>query len=173
MQDSDTPIKIPAVWANSAGGAYITYPVPTPSQIGITNGAASYTDGFPPNNFIPLASGGAGPYGKDFNGLLKQITAGLQWMQAGGPLFHDPTFSALIGGYPAATILDSDSVGGQYWLSTVDNNTSDPDAAGANWQGFSIVAPPGTLGLPVVSNGPGVVPTYRQLDPDNYFVIMV
>jgi hypothetical protein len=133
MQDSNAPLKIPAIWANSAGGSYITYPVPTPSQIGITNGAASFTDGFPPNCFIPYASGGAGPFGKDFNGLLKQVTAGQQWLQTGALFKYDSTFQSDIAGYPKGAMLQSSSNPGYAWVSTADNNLTDPDTGGAGW----------------------------------------
>ena len=161
MQDTDSPTKIPLQWAASAGGAYITYPVPTPSQIGITNGAASWTDGFPPNNFIPLGSGGAGPFGKDFNGMLRQTTAGVQWLQAGGPIQHDATFSTEIGGYPRGAVLSSDATLGKFWISTVDNNSSDPDAAGPNWAaGWFIGTGDGSLLVPqynvMISNSPNL-----------------
>ena len=139
MQDSDIPTKIPLAWANSAAGSYLTYPVPTPSQIGITNGAASFTDGFPPDCFLPYASGGAGPFGKDFNGVLKQLTAGLQWAQAGGPWIYDATFQTAIGGYANGAIVMSATTPGKYWLSTADNNTTNPDTGGANWVQFAAV----------------------------------
>lgn len=139
MQDTDTPIKIPLPWANGAGPSYITYPVPTASQIGITTGAASYTDGFPPVNFLPLAGGGVAPFGKDFNGALKQATAGLQWLQAGAPLYFDAGFAAGIGGYPKGTVLSSASTLADFWISEVDNNTANPDTGGANW--LAVVLP--------------------------------
>lgn len=140
MQDSQTPPKIPLPWGNSAGGSFIRT-VPTASQIGIQNGAASLTDGFPPNCFIPIATGGAGPFGQDMNGILNQITAGLRWAQAGGPIFYDAVFSAAIGGYPKATVLSKVSTPGLFWISTVDNNTTDPDASGANWSAFPPAIP--------------------------------
>lgn len=133
MQDSQNPAKIPLPWASSAGPSYITYPVPLPSQIGVTNGAASFTDGFPPNSFVPYASGGAGPFGKDFNGLLKQTTAGLQWLQAGAYIPFDATFSTAIGGYPKGALIPSSVTLGLYWLNSVDNNNTNPDSGGSNW----------------------------------------
>ena len=135
MQDSNTPIKIPLPFAASAAAPYIN-PIPTASQIGVTNGAASFTDGFPPLTFVPISSGGAGPFGKDFNGLLYQITGGLQWLQAGAPLYYDVGFSAAIGGYPKGTLLSNATTLGSFWLSEVDNNTTNPDTGGANWLGL-------------------------------------
>jgi hypothetical protein len=130
---SAIPPKIPLPFGSSAGGSYINYPIPTASQIGITNGAASFTDGFPPNCFVPVASGGAGPFGKDFNGLLKQTTAGLQWSQAIGIWKWDSAWSTTIGGYPNGAIVQSATTPGVLWQSTTDNNTSNPDTGGANW----------------------------------------
>lgn len=132
MQDSQTPPKFLLPWAASAGGGYINT-IPVDSQIGITNGAASFTDGFVPLNFVALSAGGAGPFGKDFNGILKQLSQGVQWSQAGGPYFYDATFSTAIGGYPKGALLSSVATQAQFWLSTVENNTSDPDAGGAGW----------------------------------------
>jgi len=62
---------------------HVLYPRdPQASQIGITNCAASLTDGFPPLTFVPVAQGGCPPFGSDFNGILRQITQWSQWMQA-------------------------------------------------------------------------------------------
>ena len=133
MQDSQQPPKIPLPFGANAGPSFITYPTPTPSQIGITNGAASFYDGFPPNCFVPFASGGAGPFGKDFNGLLRQTTAGLQWEQAGGPTFYDSSFQTAIGGYPQGAVVASAVTFAKWWLSTVDNNVTNPDTGGAGW----------------------------------------
>jgi hypothetical protein len=131
MQRSQIPTKIPLPWAASAGGGYINF-IPTPSQIGIVNGRASFTDGFVPLNFVPVAAGGVPPFGGDFNGLNFQVTGGLQWLQAGGLALYDPTFSSAIGGYPAGSVLLS-ALYNNLWVSLVDNNTSNPDTGGANW----------------------------------------
>ena len=132
MQDTDTPVKLPAVFANAAGGSYIET-IPVASQIGITNGRASFADGFVPLNFTAVAAGGVPPFGKDFNGILFQITGGVRWLQAGGPLFYDGTFSAAVGGYPKGAVLQSATLG-KWWQSTADNNTTDPDGGSpANW----------------------------------------
>lgn len=135
MKAASIPAKFPIVWANTAVSPYIRT-IPEASQIGITNGAASLTDGFPPLCFQPEAAGGTAFWGADNNGILQQITSWNQWQQAGGPIKYDATFSAAVGGYPAGAILSSASIVGQFWISTVDNNTSDPDTGGANWLTF-------------------------------------
>lgn len=126
MLRSAIPTRFQKVWAVSAAGAYIRT-VPVASQIGIQDGAASFTDGFVPDNFTAIAAGGVPPFGQDFNGLLNVMTAWTQWVQARGPIAYDSTFSTAIGGYPQDAILDSAVVLGAQWLCTVDNNTTDPD----------------------------------------------
>lgn len=132
MLASSIPTKFPIPFAADAGSGYIR-PIPVASQQGITPGAASLTDGFPPSTFQPEGSGGIPPFGQDFNGILNQSTAWLQWVNAGAPIIYDGTFSSAIGGYPNGAFIYSAS-GGAWWLSTADNNTSDPDTGGANWQ---------------------------------------
>lgn len=136
MLASAIPTKFTLAWGANAGGPYIRA-VPAASQIGIQNGAASLNDGFPPLCFSPVAAGGVPPFGQDFNGIYNQITAWLQWVQAGGGVpFYDAAFSAAIGGYPDGAMLQGTSGPGNFWISTVDNNTSDPDTGGANWTAF-------------------------------------
>jgi len=139
MQASSIPAKFPIPFANNAGAGYIRS-IPVASQIGITNGAASLTDGFVPLNFLPVGSGGVPPFGQDFNGLLNEITSWNRWAQAGGPVGYDSAFSTAIGGYPKGAIIAA-ATAGNFWLCTVDNNTSDPDTAGAGWTGFQLLTP--------------------------------
>lgn len=115
--------------------------MPEASQIGIEGGAASLTDGFPPLNFTPISAGGVPPFGEDMNGILNQTTAWNRWLSAGGPILYDATFQAAIGGYPNGAIVGSLVVQGNYWMSTVDGNTTNPDTGGAGW-----VTPPGMMG---------------------------
>ncbi len=132
MLASGIPAKFPIPFANGAGSSYIRN-VPQASQIGVQDGAASLTDGFPPLCFSPIASGGKWPWGEDVNGLLKQITQWNQWQQAGAPVGYDGSFSTSIGGYPKGAIIAAAATTGASWLSTADNNTTNPDAAGAGW----------------------------------------
>ncbi len=131
MQSSQIPAKFPMPFAHNAGSGYIR-PIPEASQISITPGAASLNDGFPPLTFLAEGSGGVPPFGQDMNGILNEITAWIQWTNAEGPVAYDATFSAAIGGYPKGAILTS-AVGGSWWLSTAENNTTDPDTGGTGW----------------------------------------
>jgi len=130
MQDTNIPSKFPVPFGNGAGGSYIRTVPNTPSGV---PGAASLQQGFPPENFNPVAAGGVPPFGQDFNGLLNQISAWNQWQQAGGAVPYDGSFQTAIGGYPNGAIVESAVQVGAFWMSTVDNNVSNPDTGGANW----------------------------------------
>jgi hypothetical protein len=132
MQLSGIPTKFPVVWAAGQTSTYVR-PVPV-TYTGAEVGAASFTLGFPAATFIPLASGGAPPDGRDTNGILQEITEWNQWQQAGGPIQYDSSFQASIGGYPQGAIVQSIATFGKSWLSTVDNNTTNPDTGGAGWE---------------------------------------
>jgi hypothetical protein len=130
MLASAQPLNFALPFAANAGAGYITEPIPTASQIGITPGRASLSDGFPPLTMTPIASGGVPPFGQDMNGVLNQITAGLQWYQVGGMPIYNVTFAESIGGYPNGAVLQSSDRTG-FWRNTVDSNASNPDAGGA------------------------------------------
>jgi hypothetical protein len=135
MLASNIPASFTLTWAQNAGGAFIRV-IPSASQIGVQNGAASLNDGFPPLNFQPVGSGGVPPFGQDMNGILNQISAWAQWDKAGGPVGYDATFSTAVGGYPAGAIISA-SILGNFWFNTVDNNVTNPDTGGAGWLGFN------------------------------------
>ncbi len=69
---------------------------------------------------------------QDMNGGLYQMSAVDVWMCAGGGFPYNATFSAAIGGYPkGGRVLMASGLG--YWVSTVDDNLTDPDTGGAGW----------------------------------------
>lgn len=119
-------------WANAASSTYRAS-IPKDTQIGIEDGRASLTDGFPPVTFLPVGAGGTPPFGKDANGILYEITNAVRWTQAGGPAVYNATFSTEIGGYPRGAIVSSAVEPELQWLSVVDDNTTNPDTGGANW----------------------------------------
>jgi hypothetical protein len=128
MQLSNAPSKLVIPFANAGGKNTI----PVPSQISSTPGAASFTDGFPPLTRTDPLSGGVPPSGLDMNGVLYDATAQSVWFNAGAAYPYDSVFSAAIGGYPkGARILQASGSG--YWISTVDNNLTDPDTGGLGW----------------------------------------
>lgn len=134
MKAVSIPAKVTLPFANNASAPFIRT-VPVPSQIGIQGGAASYTDGFPPVTFQPVGAGGVPPFGADFNGLLNVVSAWNRWQSAGGGLPWDSAFAAAIGGYPQGAVVQA-LIPGSQWISTVDDNGTNPDTGGAGWSPF-------------------------------------
>jgi hypothetical protein len=133
MQSTDIPTKIDIAWASSAGGSFVR-PIPDTSQIGINDGAASWPDGWVPLNATPEGAGGIPPDIRDANGMGLAISGWIRWLTAtGSPVPWDSAFSASIGGYPKGGVVASVTTFGRYWLSTAENNTTNPDTGGANW----------------------------------------
>ena len=143
MQLSNAPGKLTLPWAE-AGGKNV---IPVASQIGITPGAASFTDGFPPLTRTPIASGGIPPSGLDMNGVLFDLSAIVQWANAGAGYVWDSAFATNTNvlGYPqGAQVLRSDGLG--YWLNLADNNQTNPESSPANWvPGFTNGTAPITM----------------------------
>lgn len=135
MQLTGAPTKLVepfAVNAAPSGGYGGKRTVPVPSQIGVTPGAASFNDGFPPATMTPISDGGVVMSGLDMNGALGQISAPVVWANAGASFQYDSVFSAAVGGYPkGAQLLNAAGTG--FWISIVDNNVTDPDTDGAGW----------------------------------------
>ena len=132
MKQSSFPTKFALPFAGDAGSGYIRT-IPQASQVGVTAGAASLTDGFPPVTFDPVSAGGTPPSGADMNGILNWVTSVLQAYQSGYFGVWDGTFATAIGGYPMNAIV-SGATAGTYYVSTVDDNMTTPGASGASWQ---------------------------------------
>lgn len=133
MQSTQKPTLIPLAFAaNGTKNA-----IPEASQIGITDGAASLNDGFPPLTMTPIAAGGKPPSGADMNGILNLLSQSIRWQHAGGQYAWNSTFSAdpNVGGYPwGAQLMRADGTG--FWINTADNNGTNPDAtdgSAADW----------------------------------------
>lgn len=129
MQNS----QLPAKWykpfaADDANKVEIPVTTADPSR-------ASQSLGFPPLTMQPPESGGVPPQGEDFNGAMNQVARIVWWMMAGGALPFDSSFAGNvnINGYPnGAKVAAADLQG--IWVSTVDNNTVNPDTTnGTNW----------------------------------------
>jgi hypothetical protein len=131
---SSIPSKFQVPFASAAGSGYIR---PIPLATPASPGGATLLAGFNPSSFVPTASGGNPPFGEEFNGLLFQSTSWDQWYSAGGPIAWDAAFSAAVGGYPNGAVVASAATTGLFWYSTADNNTTNPDAGGANWVSFT------------------------------------
>ena len=95
--------------------------------------AASFSLGFPPNNFVSIDADGAPMDGRDLNGILNILSAWAQWSGVGGPTPWSSTISAAAGGYPLGAIVLSGTTTGRLYQSLVNANVTNPDTGGAGW----------------------------------------
>lgn len=153
MQSSNIPNKSQRVFAQDATGAYVR-PIPQTSS---DPAAASFSQGFPPQTFTDEGAGGSPPDGRDFNGLFNFLSAWQRWTAAGGPITYDATFQAGIGGYPRGAVIGSANDIGTFWLSTADNNMTNPDASGAGWRRFALAG--SLLNIRVFNSSTSYTPT--------------
>ncbi len=127
------PVVIVKAFAVDADPAYRNeIPVaPPPSPAG----AASFDLGFPPQTMTPISSGGVPPAGKDMNGILNMISAYCAWIQGGGGFYWDADFVTANTGYGEGAVLQSATDKTRFWVSTADDNATDPDDPGTaeNW----------------------------------------
>ena len=75
-------------WSNTANA-----PLPPDTQAVPNSGRTSLALGFPPECSKAIADGGVPPYGQDVNGILRQITANLEWYSRGGQFAWDASRS--------------------------------------------------------------------------------
>ena len=95
-----------------------------PKDVGAAPQDATYTYGFPLVTMTPISQGGLPPKGKDFNGILYEISSHTRWANAGGVFYKfDRDFCTDIGGYPKGAVLLSND-GLSAYISTTDNNTT-------------------------------------------------
>lgn len=113
--------------------------IPVASQIGITNGAASLNDGFPPLTRTSPSSGGVPPAGKDFNGILFMISAHVAWLQSGGCYQFNSDVVTIAGGYRIGAIVQSAVTPTTFFMNTVNGNTNNPDSVTTGWLTYSPV----------------------------------
>lgn len=126
MQASQVPVKVPLPFASDS-----TLVTPTPLAAP-GGGRVSWQQGFTLLNMLPIASGGIPPFGQDMNGVLQAISAWAWWQGAGGQVAYDSAFSTENNGYPlGAYVQAANGIG--WWLCTIDNNLTNPDAAGTGW----------------------------------------
>ncbi|WP_257755199.1 hypothetical protein [Burkholderia glumae] len=145
MQSTQTPTLVPLAFAaNGTKNA-----IPENSQIGITPGAASLNDGFPPLTMTPIAAGGVPPSGADFNGVLNLITQSIRWAHGGGSYAWNSGFAndANVAGYPKGSVLMRADLTG-FWISTTEGNATNPDATDGSAAGW---VPGYNYGVTVVS----------------------
>jgi hypothetical protein len=125
-----TPTLITRPFADTAGGAFITFPVP---DVTADPARADFQSGFKPDSMTPKVAGGTPPFGQDFNGVLKQITQNQVFTTAGQMYPFSAAVSTALGGYAlGAVVAMTDGTG--TWISLVAANTDDPEAGGGSAQ---------------------------------------
>ena len=130
------PVNIDTPWADQGLKATI----PNTSQIGVSDGRASYPDGFPPLTMTQIAAGGVPFFGQDMNGILNALSAHTAFQNSGGQYRFDPVLVANIGGYPVGTVLQDDN-GIHSYRNVLANNSvnfnTTPAAIGVSWMPYS------------------------------------
>lgn len=151
-----TPTTLLEAIASSAGGSYITNPIPD-APTG-TN-AASIQQGFPPTTMTNEQAGGEPPLGQDMNGYLFLISSHTMYVQCGQLYQYNSALATAIGGYLAGSILGmADGTG--MWMSLTNGNTANPDTGGAGW---IAIASYGTSSVPVTTGVVTLTPAqYRR-----------
>lgn len=110
-----------------------------PKDAGAAPQDATYTYGFPLVTMTPISQGGLPPKGKDFNGILYEISSHTRWVNAGGVFYKfDRDFCTSIGGYPKGAVLLSND-GLSAYISTIDGNTTNfnEDLTTENWKAWA------------------------------------
>ena len=72
--------------------------------------SASYEKGFPQSTMKKVTEGGIPPQGKDFNGILNEISSHTVWTNAGGTYKFNGELSNAIGGYAKGAVLVADNL---------------------------------------------------------------
>lgn len=149
------PVAVPPVIAEPFAVNGDRNTIPVPSQIGVTPGAASFNDGFPPLTMTSPSSGGIPPAGKDMNGILYMLSAHVAWLQGGGCYHYSADFVSVAAGYRIGAILQSAVTPTTFFLNTVNNNTNDPDSVITGWLAYSPVS--GAINLQATTLAAGTV----------------
>jgi len=126
---------------------------------------ASWNIGFPPLTMTPVVAGGKPMLGPDMNGVLYMLSSHDFYQQSGQPYRWNADVVVATGGYAAGTLLGSTD-GQTLWLSVINNNVSDPDAAGAGW------VPMFAYGVTVLAPSTGGVVTLTQTQASKGVIVI-
>jgi len=125
--------------------------IPVDDQTGTIPNGASYETGFPDITMLAKDAGGLPPFGQDMNGILAEITAHTHFQNSGGRYRFDAALVAVIGGYPAGFVLQSDD-GTMEYRSAIDGNTGNfnttPSLIGVTWIPYGLLLPKIITGVP-------------------------
>lgn len=101
-------------------------PLPPDTQSVPNSGRTSIALGFPPECSKSVSDGGVPPYGQDVNGILRQITANLEWYSRGGQFAWDSTRS-----YETPSIV---FYNGAFYMALTDSLNQTPSIASTYWR---------------------------------------
>lgn len=102
-----------------------------------SGGRATYDTGFPPVTRVPIVAGGIPPFGTDFNGILYDLSAAIQYLQSGVNFPFDQDFANAIGGYRVKAIVADPVDPTILWQNNNANNTLPPSVPNGWEQVFS------------------------------------
>lgn len=102
----DTFLKKFLPMAFATNGLKNNIPVADPAMFS----NASYEKGFPQSTMKKVTEGGIPPQGKDFNGILNEISSHTVWTNAGGTYKFNGELSNAIGGYAKGAVLVADNL---------------------------------------------------------------
>ena len=108
-------------WNNTSNA-----PLPPDVQAVPNSGRTSIALGFPPECSKAIADGGVPPYGQDVNGILRQITANLEWYSRGGQFAWDSTRS-----YEVPSIVFHNSA---YFMALASSVGQEPSSTSTYWR---------------------------------------
>lgn len=97
-----------------------------------SEGAASFTQGFPPETMNPINAGGVPPAGRDMNGILNQLSSHQVWLNAGMIYKYDSALATAIGGYKIGAVVQSDDSLSAY-VCVTDDNMNNPNSVVTGW----------------------------------------
>ena len=108
-------------WSNTSNA-----PLPPDTQAVPNSGRTSLALGFPPECSKSIAEGGVPPYGQDVNGILRQITANLEWYSRGGQFAWDASRS-----YDTPAIV---FYSGAFYLALKSSTNQTPSTNSSYWR---------------------------------------
>jgi hypothetical protein len=134
-----TPTFIPEPFATAGSKAVI------PDNSGAA-GRADWHLGFPPITMEAKVAGGIPPDGRDFNGVLYDLSTHVFYSQAGQPYTYSIDISDAIGGYKLGSVIGS-ADNKTLWYNNTADNTADPDTNNSGWVSVFTYGSIGITGL--------------------------
>ncbi|WP_426577674.1 hypothetical protein ACP179_06300 [Xenorhabdus stockiae] len=115
--------------------------IPTNHKSDLPSQKATWDTGFPQITMMPVTAGGLPPSGRDFNGILNQISENVVYLSQGGKFKYSQEYADSTGGYPKGAILQSDDETREFQSLTDNNkinfNKESPEKVSAAWKQVS------------------------------------